>query len=110
MFVPDGGAQSIATIPLDTFSTKGADVVIMVFALWGLSQLIIGIIYGVVLWRYQAFIPLMYLLMILECGMRIVIGVIKPIETTGTPPGAIGNYIIIPLAIAMLALSLRNSD
>jgi hypothetical protein len=110
MFSSDGGAQSIATIPLDSFTVNGADVVILIFALWGLSQLLIGIIYGIVLWRYQALIPLMYLLMIFEYGMRIVLGAIKPIETTGTAPGAIGDYIIVPLAIIMLVLSLRNSD
>jgi hypothetical protein len=110
MFSSDGGAQSIATIPLDSFTANGADAVILMFALWGLSQLLIGIIYGIVLWRYQALIPLMYLLIVFEYGMRIVLGAIKPIETTGTAPGAIGNYIIVPLAIVMLVLSLRNSD
>jgi hypothetical protein len=110
MFSSDGGAQSIATIPLDSFTANGADTVILMFALWGLSQLLIGIIYGIVLWRYQALIPLMYLLMVFEYGMRIFLGAIKPIETTGTAPGAIGNYIIIPLAIIMLVLSLRKSD
>jgi hypothetical protein len=110
MFSSDGGAQSIATIPLDSFTANGADAIILIFALWGLSQLLIGIVYGFVLWRYQALIPLMYLLMIFEYGMRIVLGAIKPIETIGTAPGAIGNYIIIPLALTMLVLSIRNSD
>jgi len=87
MFASDGGAQSIATIPLDSFTANGADAVILIFALWGLSQLLIGIIYGIVLWRYQALIPLMYLLMIFEYGIRIVLGAIKPIETTGTHGG-----------------------
>jgi hypothetical protein len=110
MFSSDGGAQSIATIPLDSFSINGADAVITIFALWGLSQLLIGILYGIVLWRYQALIPLMYLLMIFEYGMRIVLGAIKPIETTGTAPGSIFSAIMVPLTIFMLVLSLRNSD
>ena len=37
MFVLDGGAQSIATIPLDGFTPNGANTVILMFALWGLS-------------------------------------------------------------------------
>lgn len=110
MFASDGGAQSIATIPLDSFTANGADAVILIFALWGLSQLLIGIIYGIVIWRYQALIPLMYLLMVFEYGMRIVLGAIKPIETVGRAPGDIGNFIIIPLALIMLFLSVRNSD
>lgn len=109
MFASDGGAQSIATIPLDNFTANGAAAVISIFAFWGLSQMLLGIVFGVVLWRYQALIPLMYLLMIVEYGMRIVLGAIKPIETVGTAPGAIGNFIIIPFAIMMLVLSLRNS-
>ena len=110
MFLPDGGAQSIATIPLESFTVNGADTVILMFALWGLSQLLIGFIYGLVLWRYQAFIPSMYLLLIFEYGMRIVLGVMKPIQTTETAPGAVGNFIIVPLAIVMLVLSLREGD
>jgi hypothetical protein len=91
MFAPDGGAQSIATIPLDTFTTNGANTVILLFALWGLSQLVVGLIYAIVIWRYQVLIPLMYLLIIVEYGMRIVLGAMKPIETAATAPGAIGN-------------------
>ncbi len=49
MFAEDGGAQSIASIALDAFSTGGADSVITVFGLWGLSQLIIGLLFVIVL-------------------------------------------------------------
>lgn len=110
MFSPDGGAQSIATIPLDTFTAAGADVVILIFALWGLSQVIIGGIYVVVLWRYQALIPLMYLLIVFEYGMRIFLGVLKPIETTGTAPGGILNFVMVPLGLFLLVLSLRSAS
>ena len=108
MFSPDGGAQSIATIPLDSFTSDGAAAVILTFSLWGLSQFLIGIIYIVVLWRYQALIPFMYLLIIIEYSMRIVLGFLKPIETAGTAPGAIGNFIIVPFTAIMLFLSLRK--
>ena len=108
MFSPDGGAQSIATIPLDSFTSDGASAVILIFSLWGLSQFLIGIIYTVVLWRYQALIPFMYLLIIVEYTMRIVLGVLKPIVTVGTAPGAVGNFIIVPFAVIMLFLSLRD--
>jgi hypothetical protein len=42
MFLPDGGAQSIATIPLDTMTPHGASAVVLTFALWGLSQFLLG--------------------------------------------------------------------
>ena len=108
IIAPDGGAQSIATIPLDSFTQGGADAVVLIFALWGLSQLLIGLVYVVVLWRYQAFIPFMYLLIVIEYGMRILLGQLKAIETVGTAPGGIGNLIFVPLGFVMLFLSLRQ--
>jgi len=108
IFALDGGAKSIATIPLDTFTQNGAATVVLMFSLWGLSQLLIGILYGVVLWRYQAFIPFMYLLLMVEYSMRIFLGWYKPIEITGTAPGGVGNYILVPFALLMFILSLRN--
>ncbi|MFC2046086.1 hypothetical protein ACFLTC_01010, partial [Chloroflexota bacterium] len=86
MFAPDGGAQSIATIPLDSFTSNGAAAVILIFSLWGLSQLLLGCVYVVVLWRYQALIPFMYLLLIIEYAMRIILGILKPVDLVSTAP------------------------
>ncbi len=106
ILLPDGGAQSIATIPLDAFTANGAATAVHLFALWGLSQLLFGLFYLIVLWRYQSLIPLMYLFIISEYTVRLLLTVAKPLETQGTAPGAIGNYVIIPLALFMLALSI----
>ena len=57
LFEHDGGAQSIATIPIDTYSSSAAETVIGIFGLWGLSQLIIGLIYLLAAIRYRALIP-----------------------------------------------------
>ena len=54
IFKYDGGAQSIATIPLDTFTEGGAAVVILIFAYWGLSQLMFGIIQVIVALKYKS--------------------------------------------------------
>jgi len=106
LFAADGGAQSIATIPLDTFTTSGAAAVIGVFGLWGLSQLIIGMIYLIVSLRYRAMIPLMYLLMFVEYFVRTVyFPLAKPIPTVGTAPGAIGNLPLMIIALVMLGFS-----
>ncbi|MCP4425359.1 MAG: hypothetical protein GY803_12760, partial [Chloroflexi bacterium] len=61
IFIADGGAQSIATIPLDEFTASGAMVIIGMFAQWGLTQLMFGLLYVLTLWRYQSLIPLMWL-------------------------------------------------
>jgi len=109
MFLPDGGAQSIATIPLDTFSPGAASVVIGLFAYWGLSQLLFGLVYVLVLWRYQSLIPLMWVSLFVEWTGRLLLGrFYKPIETLGTAPGAVGNHLIPVLALMMLVLSLRE--
>lgn len=108
MFAADGGAQSIATIPLDTFSPQGASTVILIFSLWGLSQLIMGIFYVIVIWKYKSLIPLMYIFIFLEYLMRLILGIIKPIETTGTAPGGVINYIFIPLTIILFWLSINH--
>ncbi len=107
LFSPDGGAQSIATIPLDTFSSNGAAAVIGVFGLWGLSQLIIGILYLTTSLRYRALIPLMYLLMCIEyCVRAFYFPFFKPIPTAGTAPGALSNIPLIVISLTMLVLSL----
>ena len=107
----DGGAQSIATIPLESYSPQAAATVILMFSFWGLSQLLMGFVYLVVYLKYKSLIPMMYVLMIVEYAMRIVIGQMKPIVTTGTAPGSIGNWIMVPVCAGLLALSLiRGKD
>ena len=108
VFLPDGGAQSIATIPPDGFTANCAAAVIHVFSLWGLSQLLIGLIYVVVLWRFQAWIPLVWLLSVIEYGGRLLLASAKPFEIRGTAPGATESYVLIPLALLRLALSGRE--
>ena len=108
IFLPDGGAQSIATIPLSTYPEQASKVIIGMFAQWGLSQLMFGILYLIVLWRYQSIIPLMWLFVLFEYIGRFLLAFYKPFETSGTAPGAIGNIIIPILALLMLIFSLKE--
>lgn len=108
IFKHDGGAQSIATIPLDTFTEPGAAVVILIFAYWGLSQLMFGIIQVIVVIRYKSLIPLMYLMLVLEWGARFLISLYKPIETVGQAPGGIGNMVLPFICLVMFFLSIRE--
>ena len=109
VFAPDGGAQSIATIPLASYPTEAAAAVILMFSLWGLSQLLMGVVYLVVYFKYKSLIPAMYVLMIVEYAMRIVIGQMKPIVTSGTAPGSVGNWIMVPVCVVLLVLSLTQA-
>ncbi len=107
IFSPDGGAQSIATIPLEKYSDAAASTIIGMFALWGLSQLIVGLIYLIAAIRYRSMIPILYLLSVFEYIMRATyIPAYKSIETAGTAPGAIGNLPLIIFSFTMLVLSL----
>ena len=108
MVLPDGGAQLIATIPLNAYSPGASEVVIGMFAQWGLTQLMFGLLYVLVLWRYRSLIPLMWLFVLFEWIGRLLLGLVKPFETAGTAPGAIGNLIIPVLALVMFVLSLRK--
>jgi len=105
----DGGAQSIATIPLDAYPAEAAATVILMFSLWGLSQLLMGFVYLGVYLKYKSLIPMMYVLLLIEYAMRIVIGQMKPIVTTGTAPGSVGNWIMVPVCAVLLVLSLIQS-
>lgn len=108
ILAPDGGAQSIATIPINEFTPNGAASVIHIFALWGLSQLIIGLIYLAVLWRWHSLIPLMYMMLVLEYSGRLLIALFKPFHITGTAPGAVANYFMIPIGLILFLLSLSK--
>lgn len=103
LFAPDGGAGSIAGMDL---SVAGAGGIIFAFALWGSSQLIYALIQLTVAFRYRSLVPAMYVLLIFETLLRMLVGRMKPVTFAHTPPGAIGNYVILPLAAVMLALSL----
>ena len=109
IFLHDGGAQSIATIPLNSYSAEAVDVVIHIFAEWGLTQLLFGILYAIVLWKYKSLIPLMYLFILTEYTGRLFLTFYKPIILEGTAPGGVGNYILIPVALLMLVLSLQKN-
>lgn len=104
-FAPDGGAGSIAGMDL---SVAGADGIIFAFSLWGSAQLLYAFIQLVVYFRYKTLIPFMYIIMFLETVFRMLVGHIKPVHFAHTPPGQVGNYILIPLTIIMFILSIMN--
>jgi len=62
----------------------------------------------VVLWRYPALIPFVYLLFVAEYVGRFFIGVSSPPIALERPPGAVVNVIFPLLGAVLLALSLRR--
>lgn len=108
IFLPDGGAQLIATIPLDSFSEEAKAVVIGMFALWGLSQLLSSLVYIYILMKRKEWLPFAWLLLLIEYASRWLIGQFKPFETVQTAPGAIGNYVLMILSVVMLVWYIVN--
>lgn len=107
MFSSEGGAQDIAHIPLDSFQPASNAVIVLIFSLWGLSQLLMSVVYIVVIWRYQQLIPFMYILIFIEYAMRFILTHMKPILTTKIPPGALADHVMWPLAALLFFLSLK---
>ena len=104
----DGGAQSISTIPLDTYPPAAAQNVIGLFARMGLEQLLFGSLCLLVLLRYRALIPLMYLLIVVHYLASRVVSQVKPLVLAGTS-GARGPTLVIAILCAVgLALSLSG--
>ena len=104
---PDGGAGTIAGMDL---SVAGADGIIFSFALWGSSQLLFALIQLLAVIRYRSLIPFMWLMLALEVLLRELVGAMKPVTFAHTPPGAIGNQIILPLAVIMVIWSLWSGS
>ena len=100
ILAPDGGAGSIAGMDL---SVAGAGGIVFAFGLWGSSQLIYALIQLAVAIRYRSLVPAMYLLLFVETLLRMLVGHIKPVTFAHTPPGAIGNYVLLPLSLLMMA-------
>lgn len=111
MVAPDGGASSIASVTLDAFTPEGANSVITMFGLWGAEQFVIGLIALVVLLRYRALVPLMALAYVVEYALRFAAPLYTPgLATLHTPPGAVADYVLVPLSLVMFALSVNARD
>lgn len=52
----------------------------------------------------------MWLMLALEILLRELVGKMKPVTFAHTPPGAIGNQIILPLAVVMVVWSLWSGS
>jgi hypothetical protein len=102
----DGGAQSISTIPLDTYSASAAQNIIGLFARLGLEQILLASIFLLVLIRYRALIPLMYALIVAHFIAARVVGQLKPLALAGTSSVSTPFLVLAILSVVGLVLSL----
>ena len=105
IFNEDGGAESIAGIPLQSYSSEAANNIISIFAQWGFSQLVLACILLLVVLKIKEFIPLMLLIIALENILRGAVGLYKPLILGDAPPGAVSPIIgLVTLAVFFISI------
>ena len=105
IFNEDGGAESIAGIPLESYSSEAANNIISIFAQWGFSQLVLACILLLVVLKMREFIPLMLLIIALENILRGAVGLYKPLILGDAPPGAVSPIIgLVTLVVFFISI------
>ena len=104
----DGGAQSVSTMPLDSYPAGAAQNIIGLMARMGLEQSLLGVIFFVVLLRYRALVPLMYLVAVLHFLGSKAIGEWKPLALAGASGAATMHLIVGAVSLVGLVLSLMG--
>jgi hypothetical protein len=95
-------ATSADGIPLDSYDAAGAEAVISLFALLGLSRVLLGLTGVMALIRYRAMIPFMYLLLLaLQFGTKALV-FLHPIASSGSSSGGAGSAVILGLITLMV--------
>lgn len=103
-------AQTADRIPLETFSVEVSSLVMFLFAAWGLSLFVLSLLGVVVLFRYRAMIPLLYLLLSIEQfgrkGIALVSPIVRSVETSGISTAVFINWGLMAALGLGLVLSL----
>ena len=109
IFSEDGGAESIAGIPLSSYSPDAANNIVSIFAQWGFSQLVLACILLLVVLKIRELIPLMLLIIALENLCRAGIGFFKPLIISADPPGALSPLIgLVTLIFFLISIKENN--
>jgi hypothetical protein len=89
-------------IPLDSYGSGAADAAVGLFSLLGMHMLAIPLLSVLVLVRYRAMVPLMFLMLLaIQIGSRIVLWIHPIARAAGPGAHAIGFYV----NLAILALT-----
>jgi hypothetical protein len=85
----DGGAQSVSTIPLDTYPADAAQNIVALMSRMGVEQLIIALMWLIVLIRYRSMVPLMYALSVSYYLLLQAVALMKPLALAGICVGLV---------------------
>jgi len=103
VLAPDGGAGSIAGLDV---SVEGGANLVALFGQWGWEQLLLSLVTVVALVRYRFLVPFAWLLQALDWGGRMLVEQFKPLVVAAPPPGAIGSWVLLPVALVALWFAL----
>ncbi len=95
-------------IPIESYTPSGAQAVLALFGALGISQLVLCALGGLVLFRYQALIPVFLLALMLEYLARKSVTIFIPIARSGSAPGGVINWAILAIMVVAFVLSLRQ--
>lgn len=106
-------AMSADGIPLDRYGGGGAEAVIALFAIAGLFRLLLALQGVLVLIRYRAMIPFMFLLLlVVHLGSRVLL-MVNPVAKSGVATATLGSAFVLALTAMLLvgfALSLWRAS
>ncbi|MGK2933621.1 MAG: hypothetical protein ACSLFE_00045 [Gemmatimonadaceae bacterium] len=103
-----GAATGPDGIPLDTFPPAATQTILSLFAMLGLSRLLLSLLCILVLIRYRAMVPLMFAVLLIEQLGRQAIVYFLPIPRVGAPPVSVIHLTLLGLMVVGLGLSLLS--
>jgi hypothetical protein len=101
-FLRDGGGQSIAGLRLEKHQT----LVFRLFAWAGATQIVWGLVMVTVVWRYQALVPLVLALLVIERALHLRNMWFSSKSGGHRPPEAYATLVMVPANLLFLLLSI----
>jgi hypothetical protein len=93
-------------IPLGTYPAGAAQTIVSLWALLGLSRIVLSVLCLAVLVRYRGMVPFLFVLFLLAHLAGELISRYLPLDRTGAPPASVINLTFLLLTVLGLLLSL----
>jgi hypothetical protein len=106
--------EAVDKVPIGGFPAEAASHLVFLFAAWGVGVFVFGILAIIVLLRYRAMIPLMFLLLFMEQAGRKVLSTIhldRPFMSIAADPANLINwgFLVVLASGFLLSVSGRRA-